>query len=533
MKIVINILLLAIISSFIFFLGLGLSPLTDPDETFYAETAKEMLKTNETITPVIFGKPQFEKPVFYYWLLLISYNIFGVNEFAARFPSGVFALFGIIGIFFLGRFLYSSFCGLISAFIMATSVIYIVLARACVTDMVLGIFILYSFLFFVAGEIKQKRLMYLLSSAMAAFGVLTKGPIAFLIIAGVIIPYLIIVKRKNILAGIPFVECIIIFSAIAFPWYIIMYKTHGNLFLNEFFGFHNITRFLVPEHKIGSSPFFYIPIILAGFFPWTAFLPAGIYFTKKMDIDRTFTFKRHNLFLWLWFFMIFIFFSISSTKLVTYIFPLFPVLALITGRFIAKYLKDLRNIKTFKLMKVSYYFFLLSSFIALIIIFFVIKHEYPEVSKEILLTEMIFGMGLILSLFYFLKEKRKSFFVTIVGTVIILIFPLTFFLVPLISENESSKTLSYKYLEVAFQADALGGENDHRGGIAFYTGKEDIADIHPYSSLVTFFKNKERVWGIIQKKHFEQLQKNKEDIYVESVSSHGKYLLVTNKPYTN
>ena len=101
------VLLLVAAALFLFFYGLGDMALTDPDETFYAQTAREMLDAGDWTTPVIFGKPQFEKPAFYYWLVMISYMIFGVGEFAARLPSAIFGIAGVIGVYFLGRLFFS------------------------------------------------------------------------------------------------------------------------------------------------------------------------------------------------------------------------------------------------------------------------------------------------------------------------------------------------------------------------------------------------------------------------------------------
>ena len=78
------IILLILFCGYLFLFGLGKMALVDPDEPFYAETAKEMLKRGEWLTPRIFGEPQFEKPPLYYWLIILSYKLFGINEFASR-----------------------------------------------------------------------------------------------------------------------------------------------------------------------------------------------------------------------------------------------------------------------------------------------------------------------------------------------------------------------------------------------------------------------------------------------------------------
>ena len=105
-----------------FFFGLGKMALTDPDETFYAQTAKEMLQSGQWGTPLIFGQPQFEKPVLYYLLVRLSYMAFGINEFSARFPSAIFGVLGVLGVYLLGGVLFSRRSGFFSAFIMTASV---------------------------------------------------------------------------------------------------------------------------------------------------------------------------------------------------------------------------------------------------------------------------------------------------------------------------------------------------------------------------------------------------------------------------
>ncbi len=142
------IIILVILCSYLFFFRLGGLALTDPDEPFYAQTAKEMLSTGDWLTPQIYGKPQFEKPIFFYWLVAASFKVFGVNEFAARLPSAAFALTGVIAIYLLGSLFFNKRVGMLSAVILAVNIEYIILSRACITDMVLSALLISGFLFF-------------------------------------------------------------------------------------------------------------------------------------------------------------------------------------------------------------------------------------------------------------------------------------------------------------------------------------------------------------------------------------------------
>ena len=142
--------------------------------------------------------------------------------------------------------------------------------------------------------------------------------------------YLIFTKDLKRLKEIPIFCGLLVFLAVALPWYLLMYKVHGSAFIDAFFGFHNVVRFLHPEHKIGDVFYYYIPVVVVGFLPWSAFLPLGVWQAVREKIVRV---KKVNIFIAAWFFVIFLFFSISRTKLPTYIFPLFPALALLIARF--------------------------------------------------------------------------------------------------------------------------------------------------------------------------------------------------------
>lgn len=523
------IILLAITLLVVLF-GLGNMALTDPDETFYAQTAKEMLNAGEWTTPLIFGKPQFEKPVLYYWLVMISYVIFGVNEFAARLPSAIFAVAGVIGVYLLGRVLYSRISGIFSGFILITCAQYLVLARACVTDMVLSVFILYSLLFFLLGWTSGKKAHYLLFSVMAGLAVLTKGPIGAFIPAAVVGLYIILSRQWKKIKDIPIFWCLLAFFAVSLPWYIAVTRIHGNAFLGEFFGFRNLTRFLEPEHRIGSSPFYYIPVVLAGFFPWSIFLIFGAWDMQRSGEGPSRVNGRRALLL-IWFLTVFLFFSISKTKLVTYILPVFPVMAVVTGRFWERYVfAGKEDMALRRAMNISYYIFIASSFAALAGICFFVRREYPQATEGTFLAGTVFLICLVLSMFLFFNGKKALSFFAIVLAVALSIIPVSMRILPVIEEFESSKAVSFAVKELSGPDEPLAGENDHRRGIAFYTGRTDIVDVHPYHELNEFVARKERVWGIIQLKHYEQLAGDRPGDISKPLFSSGEYVVFNNSP---
>ncbi len=521
--------ILLLVSVFLFLFGLGNMALTDPDEAFYAQTAKEMLNASEWVTPTIFGETQFEKPILFYLSVVVSFIIFGVNEFAARLPSALFGILGVLGVYYLGRLLFSRFCGFLSALSLATCIQYVMLSRACVTDMMLTVFILFCMLFFLLGWTKERKFFYVMASVMAALAVLTKGPIGIFIPAVVFGTYIIMTRQWDKVRRIPFLWCALAFLAVSLPWYLAVIRIHGTSFISEFFGFQNITRFLEPEHRIGISPVFYIPVILGGFFPWSVFLISGSWCMFK-NKDHTSVIKSNRLFLLVWFLMVFLFFSASSTKLVTYIFPLFPVLALVSGRFWERFITEGReNPSLYKHMRASYIVFAVVGLVGLSGVYIVVNSRYSQALNVISPALGVFAVGVVLSSILFFKDKRAYSFYSIALAITLLPIPLVAGVFPFIDEFESSKAISYKAKELVSPEVPFGGESDKRRGIAFYMDRADIKDVHPYPDLITFMARKERVWCILQDKHYRQLKAEKPGIVSEPVFRSGKNVLVTNK----
>lgn len=531
---IIFILLLVALGGFLFFFRLNSPALTDPDETFYAQTAKEMLHKGEWITPYLYGKPQFEKPAFFYWLVKVSYKVFGVNEFAARFPSAVFGLIGVILMYLLGSLLFGRRAGAFAAVIFASNVEYVILARACVTDMVLTVFMLLGAYRFFCGYITGKRFYYVLSGLAFGLAVLTKGPVFAVLAIGVFLGFLIFAKDLASVRKMPVVWMILAYLAVTVPWYLAVYKLHGNTFITEFFGFQNVTRFMASEHKIGSQVYYNIPIIMGGFFPWSVFLPFGLWhmFKKARSKDPALAReKKGSIFTLIWFFVIFLFFTASSTKLPTYIFPSFIALALIVGVLWDDFLKAGSDIIIKRGLGISYYVLMatvaVGSLVAIIFLYF----DYPSVLDGVTLICLfvIFGMALSLAAF-----KRRYFllsFFLIVYAVGILLFPMDLLVLPEIERYETSKEVSAKLMTYMRDGEELGAEGNYRPGLAFYTGRFAV-DVDKHHNLVALLGSPKRVWCVLKEKNHRFLYElDTKPIYTKPsymVYKIGKRSIITN-----
>lgn len=318
-----SILLILCVGGVLMFSFLGMYPLMDPDEPVYAETAREMIQFEDFVSPRIYGEYWYDKPPMYYWLVAGAFQLMGNSEFASRFPSAFLAIGGAVFLYWAGRRLVGERASLLSVLILLSSLEYFYLGNAAVTDMTLTFFLTVALVSFLQ---RNYYLMYL----CCALGVLTKGPVA-LFFCGVIVGlYLLLTGNLKRLRTMKIPCGIVIFCAVAVPWYVAMYSLHGMAFVETFLGFHNVTRFLEPEHTSGVLWYYYIPVLLVGFFPWSAILVQSIRYAirekgETRDVCR---------FLLIWAGAVFFFFSASQTKLVSYILPMYPPLAMLGGIYI-------------------------------------------------------------------------------------------------------------------------------------------------------------------------------------------------------
>lgn len=534
---IVSVVILVALAGYFFFYQLGALALTDPDETFYAQTSKEMLERGEWLTPYLYGKPQFEKPILFYWLVHASYKVFGVNEFAARFPSALFALIGLIAMYLLGSTLFNRRVGLFAAAILGTNVEYVILARACVTDMVLTVFLLIGIYRFFAGYFEGKRYAYILSGVAFGFAVLTKGPIFIALALGVILLFLVLAKDLAGIRKMPVGWIALAYLAVAVPWYMIAYKLHGTTFVDEFFGFHNITRFVVSEHKIGSQVYYNIPIILGGFFPWSVFLPLGLWRMFRMARSRdegAAREKRAAIFILTWLAVIFLFFTASSTKLPTYIFPLFISLALIVAVFWDRLIDDAAADVAAggrKGLLISSYALTAIACAGSVggIVYTVV--DYPAITAGVCVMAALAIPPFILSSAACRRGKHLAAFALIIYAVGILLPPLESLVLPEIERYETSKTIARKLKHFMKPGELLGSESNYLAGLAFYTGTFPV-NLDRHHDLWAFLHSPGRIWAVIKGKNhrflYEATNQPQLDVTTYALYTIGKRTIVTN-----
>src|SRR3989338_10719714 len=265
---------LLVLGYFILMFGNGIVSLTHPDEVFYVQSAKEMVAHNSWLTPIIFDAPQFEKPIFFFWLLAGGIKLFGVAPIVARFWPALFAILGVgvtygIAWMLFGRKRLAFFSGIV----LASSFIYLALARAVLTDMVFSVLVTASIaLFYWAYRYPERKgLGIVLCSIVSGVAVLTKGILGFSFPAAVIILFLLYKKELSFFRDRASLLGLLLFIAISAPWHLVMYKWHGHVFVVEYFDNVHIRRLLVAEHARLDTWYFYLGLMFGGILPWSLF----------------------------------------------------------------------------------------------------------------------------------------------------------------------------------------------------------------------------------------------------------------------
>ena len=317
----------------LFFQFLGRLPLIDPDEGRYIEIPREMLERGDFITPTLNYVKYFEKPPLHYWLNALSLTVFGENEFAARFAGTLCGLLTVLATYYLGRRLFGRRPGLFAATILGSAGGFLVQARINFTDMTLTFFLTAAFAFFILaardGATDKARDYYLFYVSMA-LAVLAKGLIGIVLPGAVIFLYIVFTRRWRLLGEMRLISGGALFLLVSAPWFLLV-SLRNPEFPHFFFIHEHFQRFLTKVHHRFQPFWFFIPVLAGTMLPWSFFIPSAL---KKAWQER----KGHaeTLFLLLWAGVIFAFFSKSNSKLIPYILPVFPPLALLMGKWFAE-----------------------------------------------------------------------------------------------------------------------------------------------------------------------------------------------------
>jgi 4-amino-4-deoxy-L-arabinose transferase-like glycosyltransferase len=330
--------------------NLGAPSIWDANEAFYAETPREMLISGDYVSPMFNYQMRTQKPPLTYWAVLLSYKLFGVNEFAVRFP-GMLAAIGVL-LFAYGsaRLLFTPRAALIAAVIAATTPRIFILARRLPIDILLLFFVTGTMFCMVRAIPKNDKRSWALVYGCAGLGFLTKGPIAVIIPAGAFLCWSLWSRRLRLSQVHPWMGPAI-FIVIALPWYILIYLAHGWTYISTFFLSDNLARFAAQSMGPARGFFYYFSVFAIDFFPWSFLVPFAVYllWTNRSEIPPLRTFAYGFPLFWCVF--TFILFSLSKNKQEYYIAPIYPAAAVLVSGVVDAGMRKIKSNKILELDK--------------------------------------------------------------------------------------------------------------------------------------------------------------------------------------
>ncbi|HDR9499838.1 glycosyltransferase family 39 protein [Burkholderia cepacia] len=332
----ITLVLLVVALAIVWFAPLGLRHLIPSDEGRYAEMAREMFVTGDWITPRYNGYKYFEKPPLQTWMNALTFAWFGIGEWQARLYTALASFAGVLLVGFTGARLFNPLSGFLAAVVLAASPYWNLMGHFNALDMGLAFWMALSLCSLLLAQRPGLRpaaargWMWACWAAMA-FAVLSKGLVGLILPGAVLVLYTLIARDWALWKRLYLVSGLVIFFAIVTPWFVLVQQRNPEFF-NFFFIVQQFRRYLTPEQNRPGPLYYFVPVLLVGFLPWLSVAWQSIRHALRMP-------RQPNgfspmLVLLIWSAFIFLFFSASHSKLISYVLPVAPALALIIGAYL-------------------------------------------------------------------------------------------------------------------------------------------------------------------------------------------------------
>ncbi|MBI4984511.1 MAG: phospholipid carrier-dependent glycosyltransferase [Rhodocyclales bacterium] len=305
--------------------------LVKPDEGRYAEIPREMVASGDWTTPRLNGIKYFEKPALQYWATATAFTLFGEHHWTARLWSALTGFLGVLLTAYAAARLWGPAAGFNAACVLAGSLLYVLIGHINTLDMGVSFFLssaIFAFVLAQRDEARPRETRHWMWAAWALLGgaVLSKGLIGLVLPGATLVAYTLwqrdfaLWKKLHLLSGLA------ILLALTVPWFVAVSLANPE-FARFFFIHEHFERFLTKAHGRYQPMWYFIPILAVGILPWLVSLLAALRRAPAMDAAHF----QPRRFLLLWIVVVFGFFSVSSSKLVSYILPLFPALAALIG----------------------------------------------------------------------------------------------------------------------------------------------------------------------------------------------------------
>lgn len=336
--------ILALVMSIVTLPNLGLPSLWDVDEGVNVGCTREMMESGTWIIPTFNGELRTAKPIMLYWIQRLSFNVFGMDEWAARFPAVLLGFGSVLLTYHLARRMFDSTTALLAGVILATSIEFCKLAHAATPDAPLIFLITLTLYLFWVGHENGGRSWFYTAAIASALATLTKGPIGLAMPGLIVALYFAWNRELGRFLDWRLGRGILLWLLLAAPWYgLVIAETRGQYL--AFFKNENAGRFLNAMEGHRGPIVYYIGALLVFFAPWSVFLGGALVLAVRSAQARIALWSgglpmndiRSHRFLLCWIVAYLGFFSLAATKLPNYIAPLYPAVAILTARFLIRW----------------------------------------------------------------------------------------------------------------------------------------------------------------------------------------------------
>ena len=316
--------------------GLGIGTLWDNSETAYGEVAREVVLTHDWIVMHLNGQPWFVQPPLYFWIAALFAKMFGISTFALRLPSALatIAMGGTVG--YATARIAGERAGMVAAIVLSTSLMQAIVGRLAIMDALLDFAIAAAVLWWYrafepSGSPRRRDTAFVCGALALAVGTLAKGPVAPVITALVVGAWALWERRAGRLAAPrrrALVLALLAYLAVTLPWFVALAVRVGPGAIVELIGHYTFGRYTgVIENQTGPL-WYYVPVVILGFFPWIAFVPVAAVAAWREARGPDGGFARLAL---VWTAVPFLFFTFASTKLPNYVAMVLPALAILVA----------------------------------------------------------------------------------------------------------------------------------------------------------------------------------------------------------
>lgn len=485
--------LLLLVCGLLYFPRLGGRDLWNPDEPRFALIADEMLLTGDYVVLHRNEEVYAKKPPLLFWCIALLGRIAGgISECVARIPSALAATGLVLLTFFFGRSFWNPRTGLLAALVLATSVLFFWEARFIQTDMLFS-FLVVASIFCLYGSLVRADpswISSLLGYAAAGLAILTKGPLAMVLVFLALGPFgawrWASTRRSPGIRGLlPHMAGLALCLAIALPWYVLSFKRMGPQFFQQNLFRENLERFFNPfDHR---NPFYYYLLMLPlDFFPWSVFLPAGLFLLwQQRNKDPGSGLPAAFLLLWMGF--TFFFFSTAGSKQGKYLLPMYPPLALAVATVWDAALENLgRGMKPWGVF-IPLCLIHTALVAAAIGSYSYVQGQYRDLSASVSPTLFLLLAGGIGGAVCLIRNRVRDSVSCLFATLLAAYFTASLFAFPAMNRYKSARPLCERYLQVAAVGDRAGylGPDAKSNAYIYYTARK-LEELQGEKDVVRF-----------------------------------------------